>query len=214
VKEIGIAMPSKPVLAVVTAAALVLGACSSSASPPAPSGTAVAVPASQIAVATLVASAVPQPTAAPVTSPSAEPSANTGTTSIDPCSLLKVDQASATIGKKLNPGVSDQVDNDRVCTFKSGLTELKIILTPPAPDAATAKAYWDDARAAVPADIPLKDLTVFDRSAYGSGSAGGYSLSALFVIDGTNVFDVFCANPACTEARSVGAAELIAGNLP
>jgi hypothetical protein len=91
---------------------------------------------------------------------------------------------------------------------------VKVILAPPAPDAATAQAYWDAARKEVPSGISVKDLSFFDRSAYGSGSAGGVSLSALFVIDGTNFFDFYCGFPACSQTASVAAAQFIAGRLP
>jgi hypothetical protein len=206
-------MRSKPALALLSIAAIALGACTSAASPSAPT-------ASQVAVAPLTATAIPESSPSPASSPSSEPTASTGggtqptPGSIDPCSLLTADEASKAIGKKLSAGVSAQLDPDRVCTFKNGLTEVKVILAPPAPDAATAQAYWDAARKEVPSGISIKDLSFFDRSAYGSGSAGGVSLSALFVIDGTNFFDFYCGFPACSQTASVAAAQFIAGRLP
>ena len=204
-------MRSKPALALISIAAVAFGACTSSAGGPS------APPATQVAIATLTASAVPEAT--PAASPSTEPSASTGgvpatPTSIDPCSLITADEASTAIGKKLGAGVSAKVDQLRVCTFKSGLTEVKLFLAPPAPDAATAQAYWDAERAQVPADIPIKDLSDFDREAYGGGSAGGVSLSALFVIKGTQFFDFFCGFPMCSETASAAEAKLIGGRLP
>jgi hypothetical protein len=208
-------MRSKPALALISIAAIALGACTSGASPSAPTAT-------QVAVATLTASSVPEASPSATASATNEPDASSGgggggqatPGSIDPCSLLTADEASQAIGKKLSAGVSTQLDPNRVCTFKNGLTEVKVILGPPAPDAKTAQAYWDQARSEVPAGVPVKDLTYFDRSAYGSGSAGGVSLSALFVIDGTNFFDFYCGFPACSETASVAAAQLIAGRLP
>ena len=208
-------MRSKPALVLISIAAVTLGACTlvgSAATPP--TGT-------RVALATLTATAVPDVSASPAASPSSERTAGSGggggqptPGSIDPCSLLTADEASTAIGKKLSAGVSAQLDPDRVCTFKNGLTEVKVILAPPAPDAKTAQAYWDQARSQVPAGVPVKDLTYFDRSAYGSGSGGGASLSALFVIRGTNFFDFYCGFPACSETASVAAAQLIAGRLP
>ena len=93
-------------------------------------------------------------------------------------------------------------------------TRQQVILAPPAPDAATAQAYWDAARADVPAGIKIKDLSDFDRSAYGNGSTAGVSVSALFVIQGTTFFDFYCGFPACSETASVAAAKLIVGRLP
>ncbi|HEY7937712.1 MAG TPA: hypothetical protein VID26_11355 [Candidatus Limnocylindrales bacterium] len=155
---------------------------------------------------------------APSSAPSSGPAASGAQPtpgSIDPCSLLTSEEASTLMGKKLGAGVSATLDPDRVCTFKSGLTEVKLILAPPAPDAATAQAYWDQERSQVPAELPVADLNnVFDRAAFGSGSAGGLSISALFVIQGTTFFDLFCAMPGCTVGASVTAAQLIVGRLP
>jgi hypothetical protein len=211
-------MRTKPALALISIAAVALGACTSGASPSAPTA---APAASQIAVATLTASAVPVDSTSPTASSSNEPAASSGgggaqptPGSLDPCSLLTADEASTAMGRKLGAGVSAELHPDRICTFKGGLSEVKVILAPPAPDAATAKAYWDAARTQVPAGIPIKDLSVFDRSAFGAGSAGGMSLSALFVIDGTTFFDFFCELPGCSEDASVAAAQLIAGRLP
>jgi hypothetical protein len=209
-------MRSKPALALLSIAVVALGACTSAGvAPSAPTAT-------QVAVATLTASAVPIESTSPTASSATEPTPSSGggggakptPGSIDPCNLLTADEASKAIGKKLSAGVSAQLDPNRVCTFKNGLTEVKVILAPPGPDAATAQAYWDEARSQVPAGISVKDLTEFDRSAYGSGSGAGKSLSGLFVIDGTNFFEFYCGFPACSQTASVGAAELIAGRLP
>lgn len=198
--------------------ALVLGACTTnaSASPSAASPSPVAV--ATLTATAIVATPVPTTAASPA-GPTASPGGGGGgakatPNSIDPCTLLTTEEASKLMGTKLSAGVSTMAGPDRVCTFKSGLTEVKLFLAPPAPDPATAQAYWDAARAEVPADLPVKDLKLFDRSAFGAGSAGGVSLSALFVIDGTNFFDLYCGFPACSETASVGAAELIAGRLP
>ena len=93
-------------------------------------------------------------------------------------------------------------------------TEVKLFLAPPAPDAATAQAYWDAERANAPTEIKINDFTLFDRAAYGAGSANGFSVSALFVIKGTSFFDLFCGFPACTEIASATAGQLIGDRLP
>ncbi len=89
-----------------------------------------------------------------------------------------------------------------------------MFLAAPAPDAKTASGYWDGQRAEVPADIPIKDLTEFDRSAYGTGASVGLPISALFVLDGRYFFEVYCGFPACSQKASLGAADHIAGRLP
>ena len=204
-------MHSKPAIVLISIAAVAFGACTTpAAAPSAPTAT-------QVARATLTPTAVPEVSAS-AASPSSEAIASGGAQptpgSIDPCSLLTADEASTAIGKKLSAGVSTQLDPDRACTFKNGTSEVKVILAPPASDAKAAQADWDQARSEVPAGIPINDLTYFDRSAYGSGSAVGVSVSAMFVIKGTSFFDFYCGFPACSQDASVAAAQLIAGRLP
>jgi hypothetical protein len=91
---------------------------------------------------------------------------------------------------------------------------VKLFLAPPAPDAATAQAYWDAARPQVPPEISIKDISGFDRAAFGTGGVSGYSVSALFVIQGTTFFDFYCGLKACSEKASVDAANLVVGRLP
>jgi len=215
-------MRTKRSLSLLSITALAMAACSTSAG----GGSATASPAAPssnpVSVGTLKPSAVvATPTPPPNTSPSDEPSASpagggasTPPVALDPCSLLTADEASTTMGMKLGAGVSTSLDPDRVCTFKSGTSELKLILAPKAPDAATAKAYWDQERAQVPSEVKVTDLPDFDRAAYGSASVAGQSLSALFVIDGTQFFDLYCGFPACDQTKSLAAAKLIAGRLP
>lgn len=222
-----IRMRSKSALVLISIAIVVLEACSASAAapstPPAPTQNQAAPAPSQVAVASPSASAVPASSPSPSPAPSAttEPTPSPAAAgakptpgSIDPCSLLTAAEASMAIGTKLGAGVSAQLDPDRVCTFKSGLTEVKLILAPPAPDAATAQADWDAERSQVPAGASVKELTDFDRSAYASGSVAGASLSALFVIHGTYFFDFYCGFPKCSQAASLAAAKAIVGRLP
>jgi hypothetical protein len=210
----GILMSLKHRCVSILCLALVLGACTTSAN------TAPSAASSAVAVATLTATAV---VATPIPSTAASPagSASPGgggaqrtPGSIDPCSLLTTEEASKLIGKKLGPGVGTTMGPNRACTFRSGPTVVRLVLAPPAPDLATAQYYWDAERARLPAGLPVKDLKLFDRAAFGAGSAGGLSVSALSVIDGTFFFDLSCALPGCTETASVAAAELIVGRLP
>jgi hypothetical protein len=210
-------MTSKIVHVSIVAVALVVGACTSAAAPTTgPTQPPVALQATAVVP-------TPTPTAAPPSPASSgaiaggQPSPG----SIDPCTLLTQTEASNMMGKALGAGVSTTLDPDRVCTFKSGLTEVKLILAPAAPDAATAapdaataQRYWDLERSQVPAGVPLTDLTNFDRSAYATGAVGGTSLSAMFVISGTYFFDLYCGFPACSQDASVAGAQAIVGRLP
>lgn len=218
--EVSIPMRTKRSLSLLSVTALALAACSTGGG--AATGSPTTPSSNPVSVGTLKPSAVVA-TPTPETSPSAEPSPSAGgagasgspgTVAIDPCSLLTADEASTTMGMKLSAGVSSQLDPGRVCTFKSGTSELKLILAPKAPDVATAKSYWDEERAQVPPEVKVTDLPDFDRAAYGSASVAGRSLSALFVIDGTQFFDVYCGFPACDQTKSLAAAKLIAGRLP
>lgn len=188
----------------IAAAACTTGAASPSSAP--------------IAVATLAATSVPQATSTPAASPEASlpvgPGGSAAPTSLDPCALLTQDEASTAVGATLGAGVPSLVGKARECTWKTGTTEVKLIMAPPASDAATAQAYWDAARQDLPSGIDVADVTGFDRAAYGSGGASGFTVSALFVIKGAQFFDFYCGLTACTEPASVTAATLIVGRMP
>ena len=203
-------MTSKIAHLSIVAVALVVGACTSAA---APTNVPTQPPVGLRATAVV---ATPTPTA-PQASPESSGAVAGGQPtpgSIDPCTLLTQTEASNVMGKSLGAGVSTTLDPDRVCTFKSGLSEVKVILAPAAPDAATAQGYWDSEQGQVPAGVHLKLLTYFDRSAYASGAAAGVSVSALFVISGKYFFDLYCGFPACTQSASIGGAQHIVGRLP
>jgi len=207
----GSRMRTRHLVLIISAVAVAIAACSSGGGP---AGTTAPT---QLAVATLVASAVPEATQAAATSASSEGTGTGGQPTagtLDPCSLLTADEASTAVGVKLGAGVTTQLDPDVVCTWKKGTTEVKLILAPPAPDAATAQGYWDAERPQVPEGISVKDISGFDRAAYGTGGVSGYSVSALFVIQGTTFFDFYCGLKACSEKASVDAANLVVGRLP
>jgi len=206
---------SKPAAAAVALAmiALAVGACQT------PAADTTTAP-SPVAVQSLIASSVPDtsPSSEPSSSPASTDSGLGGTpaapTATDPCDLLTKDEASTLMGKTLGAGASTSIDNTRVCTWKSGTSEVKLFLAPPAPDTATATSYWDGMRGQLPDGVKVADLNLFDRSAYGSGSGAGISVSALFAIKGTQFFDLFCGFPECSVKNSVTAAQLIGGRLP
>jgi hypothetical protein len=199
-------MSSKHARLATVAVALFVAACTTPAA-----GGSPAASNAPVAVSSPVATPIPATTTAPGPSIGGpQPTAG----NIDPCSLLTQAEATTLMGKALGAGVSAPVGPARECTFKSGLTEVKLILAAPAPDAATAQAYWDAAQVQIPQGITLANVPGFDRAAYGTGSAGGLSASAMFVIKGSQFFDVYCGFPACTPAASVTAAQLIVGRLP
>jgi len=119
------------------------------------------------------------------------------------------------MGKTLGAGVSSTAASERVCTFKSGQSEVKVFLTPPATDAATANAFYDDARASAQG-LKIDDISIppYARAGYGNGTAQGAPVSGLVVVDGNVGFEVYCGFPACGETASAAAATLIGGRLP
>ena len=197
--------------ALVATTTIAFAACSGSGAPTA------APQATPLVIAPLIATAVPA-----TTPPNESPEASVGSVDggqasaspLDPCDLITVDEASTLIGAKLGAGVSSMVDQDRVCTFKKGLTEVKLFLLPRAATTEEAKAYWTAARGEIPAEFPVKDVTLFVGAIFGSGSAGGVSLSALIVLDGVQAFDLYCGFPRCGETASVAEAQRIGDRLP
>ena len=208
-------------LALVSLAAL-LGACSSSSA--GASASAAPIAASSLTASTTTATPAATPPATPTASPSTGgggPQPTPG--SIDPCTLLTSAEASQLIGTKLPAGISEVVAPARVCTFRAGTREVRLFLWPPAPDVDTAKAYYDAARAEALSKLPTEfpgvqihqaDLTLFDRSAYVSGSGSIGSVSAIYVVDGKQAFEIFCALAACSQNALQGGATLVAGRLP
>ncbi|HEX8026640.1 MAG TPA: hypothetical protein VF484_10570 [Candidatus Limnocylindrales bacterium] len=170
------------------------------------------------AVSSLTATSVPEATQAAPTDTAAASSGGSGSSAppsaIDPCSLLTQDEATTAVGTKVGPGSPSLVGQSRVCTWKTGTTEVKVILAPPAADAASAQAYWDAAQADIPEGITIDTIGGFDRAAYGTGGQAGFSVSALFVIKGAQFFDFYCGLKACTEVASVVAANAIVARLP
>ena len=215
-------MSTKLRLAGVLGLAAILGGCSTS-TVELGSGAPASVTAPPLAAASLaaplIAPSAASTSAPPSTGPSSGPADSAGPpatpNSIDPCSLLTQTEASTLMGKGLGAGVSTTLAAERVCTFKAGLSEVKVFLTPPAADAATANAFYDSVRSTVPEGIVIDDISIppFARAGYGSGGAK-VPVSGLVVVDNNVGFEVYCGFPACGEVASAVAANLIGGRLP
>jgi hypothetical protein len=202
-------MNTRPTALAILGTALLVGACSTPAA-----NTATNPPPVATATATQLALATAAPTDAATAAPGPTLAGNAGPPpDVDPCTLLTDNEADALKGK-LGTGVSGTAGPDRTCTWKSGLSEVKLLLAPEAPSAAVAQSYWDAAKTQIPSGIPIADVPGFDRAAYGSGSSQGIAVSALFVIHGTWFFDLFCGFPECSVKNSVDAANLVVGRLP
>jgi hypothetical protein len=67
--------------------------------------------------------------------------------------------------------------------------------------------------AQVPAEFQITDLPgFFDRAAIGRTSA--VSISGIFVLDGSNFFELYCGLPACPDDALKSGATIIGGRLP
>lgn len=209
-------MTSKFRIAATLSLGLLVAACNgtgagASASPTTPIAV-VPPPASFLVAPTSSPAPSTEPSASPEGSPSAQPTPG----DIDPCTLLTQEEASALMGKKLGAGVSTTVGPDRVCTFKSGLSEVKVFITPPASSPDVANAFYDEARSSAPEGVTIDDITIapYARAGYGNGTSAGAPVSGLVVVDGNLGFEVYCGFPACTETASATAAALVGGRLP
>ena len=198
--------------------ALTLSACTTSGG--APSSDATQPP---VAIQPAPVNLQPTPVAStptPEPSASAEPSSGdvasgkptAGPT--DPCSTLTQAEASHLIGVALGPGKRQVADPDTICTWAKGTTEVKVFLTAPTTPAA-AKAYYEAHKSEVPAGAQLTELpTFFDGSVIAKGPTPAGTIGGIFVIDGTNFFELYCGLPACTDDALKSGAQLIAGRLP
>ena len=132
----------------------------------------------------------------------------------DPCSLLTQAEASHLIGVALGPGKRQVADPDTICTWAKGTTEVKVFLTAPTTPAA-AKAYYEAHKSEIPAGAQLTELpTFFDGSVIAKGVLPTGTIGGIFVIDGSNFFELYCGMPACSDDALKGGAQLIAGRLP
>jgi hypothetical protein len=160
-----------------------------------------------------IAAVVP-PTPAPTPSPTAIAATAPPAVTLDPCTLYTQSNASNLIGVTLGPGKQQIVGSLNVCTYAKGVTEVKIFVAPPT-DPAAAKDYYESNKAQVPAGTLLTELPDFyDGSVIARSSLPGVAISAIFVLDGSNFFELYCGFPACNDEGLQGGAQLIAGRLP
>jgi hypothetical protein len=199
---------------------LTLGGCTSSGGAPSSDATQppVAIQPAPVVLQPTAVVASPTPTSMPTASPApssgdeagGEPTAGP----INPCSLLTSAEASHLIGVTLGPGKHQIVNPDSICTYAKGTTEVKIFLTPPTTPEA-AKAYYEAHKSEIPAGAHITELpSFFDGSLIAKGSLPSGTIGGIFVIDGTNFFELYCGMPACSDDALKGGAQLIAGRLP
>lgn len=201
---------------------LTLSACTTAGGGPSSDATQPPVAIQPAPVIVQPTAAVASPTTTPV--PSASPEASSADVDeasgkptagpTDPCSTLTQAEASQLIGAALGPGKRQVADPDTICTWAKGTTEVKVFLTPPTTPAA-AKAYYEAHKSEVPEGAHLTELPdFFDGSVIAKGTLPTGTIGGIFVIDGTNFFELYCGMPACSDDALKGGAQLIAGRLP
>ena len=214
-------MTSKYAHASVLVVTLIVGGCTAagggatSAPTQQPVATRAAPPASlQASASTAVASATPEPTASPSASPGGVAGGGPSAGPTDPCSLLTTAEASHIVDVQLGAGKRQVADPDTICTWAKGTSEVKVFLTAPTTPAA-AKAYYEAHKSEIPAGAHITELpTFFDGSVIAKGSTPVGTIGGIFVIDGSNFFELYCGLPACSDNALKGGAQLIAGRLP
>jgi hypothetical protein len=177
---------------------LALSACTSAGGAPSSDATQPPLAIQPAPVIVPPSAAVASPTPTPVASASPEAS-----------SLLTQAEASQLIGVALGPGKRQVADPDTICTWAKGTTEVKVFLTAPTTPAA-AKAYYEAHKSEVPEGGQLTELPdFFDGSVIAKGSLPVGTIGGIFVIDGSNFFELYCGMPACSDDALKGGAQLI-----
>jgi hypothetical protein len=179
-------------------AALLIGACSPSATPPASSSAPEA-------------SSGPAATATPVPAGSAAESMPAEATSaavpVDPCQLVTADEASALASATFGAGTAGSTSGGALtCTYGGQTTSVVQVIVAQASDATTAQADWAQEQAqaqaaltkAAPAGVNLTfnlsdtAVTGADRAAVASAkvTVGGVTVgvSAIYVLKGATFF--------------------------
>jgi len=199
-------MSASRAFVILTAASLVVGACSSAA----PStGAAASAPAA--------ATAAPAASAAPVTVPSAAasvaasvaslppasavPEATGVATSVDPCQLVTASEAGQLAGATFGPGKPETTSgNGRICVYGSQTLNVFTVDVGQAPDVATAKSEETAALAELQKASNVSGLKVTELPGFASGAdaavaQGGatiagktISVSAIYVLKGVIFF--------------------------
>ena len=181
--------------------ALTLSACTTTGGAPSSDATQPPVAIQPAPVIQPPSAVVASPTPTPV--PSASPEASSGDVAsgkptagpTDPCSTLTQAEASQLIGVALGPGKRQVADPDTICTWAKGTSEVKVFLTAPTTPAA-AKAYYEAHKSEIPAGAQITELPdFFDGSVIAKGSLPTGTIGGIFVIDGTNFFELYCGMP-------------------
>ena len=204
----------------------VVGACTSTTSTSAPSVAASASSAPSPAASTSAVqggggqtpSEAPTPTPVPTTAVSPTPAGSQGGAgnppSIDPCSLLTDEQASAVNKVTYGPGVSHFPGRLSLCVWQSKSPPASVTVEVlVAPEATEAETQWVAAQAALHG-FALTKVPGFADQAVIARAPGGFT-GGIYVRDGATFFDVvYLRGTQPSDNVLKLAATLVLGHLP
>ena len=196
-------MSASRAFVILTAASLVVGACSSAAATGAPAA-ATAAPEASAAPVSVPSAAASMPIVASVASlpPAATmPDITAVPTSVDPCPLVTAAEAGQLAGTTFGAGKPETTSgNGRICVYGSQTLNVFTVIVGQAPDAATAKSEETAALAELQNASNVSGLKVTQLPGFASGAdaavaQGGatiagktISVSAIYVLKGVIFF--------------------------
>ncbi len=137
---------------------------------------------------------------------------------IDPCTLMTTEEVAMVSGYVTDPGVSKVVGPARECLFGYVGEDVWVSVSLwQGVDPAAARTYFDANKTLIPPSFTITELPTFHggaviaRSPDVSGTDSG-----IYVIDGSNVFNVVCTmvRPPCSDVLLEAGANFVVVRLP
>jgi hypothetical protein len=157
--------------------------------------------------------ATPQPMATPTPAGGGGGQLRPG--NIDPCTLITGNEVALVSGYTPGAGVSKE-GPERECVFGDGFVTVSVALWQGV-DPAAAKAYYDADKALIPPSFTITELPTFHGGAVIARrpDLAGQD-SGIYVIDGSNVFNLVCVmmRPPCGDDQLEAGAIFVAERLP
>jgi hypothetical protein len=135
---------------------------------------------------------------------------------IEPCTLITGNEVALVSGFTPGEDVSKEVGPERECVFGDGSVTVSVALWQGV-DPTAAKAYYDADKALIPPSFTITELPTFHGGAVIArrSDLDGQD-SGIYVIDGSNVFNVVCTlmRPPCSDVQLEAGANFVVGRLP
>ena len=136
--------------------------------------------------------------------------------SIDPCTLMTIEEVAMVSGYNTGPGVTKVVGPERECLFGyAGQDTWVSVALWQGVDPASARAYYNASKALIPPSFTIAELPTFHGGAVIARSPNPED-TGIYVIDGSNVFNVACVlmRPPCSDVQLEAGANFVVGRLP